>query len=127
VKEQMRRHAAIIAPKFRTVLDTLERELGGLGIARWTSPCGGYFISFDGLDGTAGRTVALAREAGVVLTDAGATFPYGHDYHDTNIRVAPTYPTLRELAVASELFCVCVRMAALEKLLAGGALGPQQG
>jgi DNA-binding transcriptional MocR family regulator len=118
IKEQMRRHAAIIAPKFKVVLDTLERELGALGIARWTNPRGGYFISFDGLVGTAARTVELAAEAGVVLTGAGATFPYGVDHRDTNIRIAPTYPSLDELAAASELFCVCARIAAVEKLLA---------
>jgi DNA-binding transcriptional MocR family regulator len=118
IREQMRRHAALIAPKFRVVLSTLERELGGLGIARWTQPRGGYFISFDGLSDTAKRTVELAREAGVVLTGAGATFPYGSDHHDTNIRIAPTYPSLEDLATASELFCVCARKAALEKLLA---------
>jgi aspartate/methionine/tyrosine aminotransferase len=118
VREHMRRHAALIAPKFKVVLDTLERELTGPGIARWTRPRGGYFVSFDGPEGTAARTVALAREAGVVLTGAGATFPYGTDHRDTNIRIAPTYPSLDELAVASELFCVCARLAALERLLA---------
>jgi DNA-binding transcriptional MocR family regulator len=118
VKEQMRKHAAIIAPKFKVVLDTLERELGTLGIARWTNPRGGYFISFDGPVGTATRTVELAAVAGVVLTEAGATFPYGTDHRDTNIRIAPTYPSLDELTTASELFCVCARIAALEKLLA---------
>jgi aspartate/methionine/tyrosine aminotransferase len=117
VRDQMRRHAAIIAPKFKVVLDTLERELGGLNIAQWTNPHGGYFISFDGIYGTAKRTVELAAAAGVTLTDAGATFPYGTDHRDTNIRIAPTYPSLDELAVASELFCVCAKMAAIEKLL----------
>jgi DNA-binding transcriptional MocR family regulator len=118
VKEHMRKHAAIIAPKFATVHTTLERELGGLGIAQWTRPRGGYFISFDGLMGTAARTVELAREAGVVLTAAGATFPYGTDHRDTNIRIAPTCPSTEELALASNLFCLCVRIAAIEKLLA---------
>jgi aspartate/methionine/tyrosine aminotransferase len=117
VREQMRRHAAIVAPKFKVVLDTLEHELGDLGIAQWTRPRGGYFISFDGPHGTATRTVELASQAGVVLTGAGATFPYGVDHCDTNIRIAPTYPSLAELTVASELFCVCARMAAIEKLL----------
>ena len=117
VKAHMRRQAAIIAPKFAVVLDTLERELGGLGIAEWTKPLGGYFISFDGLDGTALRTVKLAKEAGVVLTEAGATYPYGRDKRDRNIRIAPTYPPIEELAIASELFCVCVKIAAVEKLL----------
>jgi aspartate/methionine/tyrosine aminotransferase len=118
VREHMRKQAAIIAPKFEVVLETLERELGALGIAQWTRPRGGYFISFDGCAGTAKRTVELAAKAGVVLTGAGATFPYGFDHRDTNIRIAPTYPGLEELALASELFCVCARMAAAEKLLA---------
>jgi DNA-binding transcriptional MocR family regulator len=117
VNQQMRKHAAIIAPKFKVVLDTLERELGGLGIAQWTNPRGGYFISFEGLYGTAKRTVELAAEAGVTLTGAGATFPYGTDHRDTNIRIAPTYPSTDELMVASELFCACVKRAAIEKLL----------
>jgi aspartate/methionine/tyrosine aminotransferase len=117
VKEHMRKQAALIAPKFKVVLDTLERELESLGIARWTRPQGGYFISFDGLFGTATRTVELAADAGVVLTSAGATFPYGTDSRDTNIRIAPTYPSVEELALASELFCVCARIAAIEKLL----------
>jgi aspartate/methionine/tyrosine aminotransferase len=117
IREHMRRHAAIIAPKFAVVLDTFERELGNLDIARWTNPRGGYFISFDGPVGTAKRTVELAREAGVILTDAGATFPYHTDYRDANIRIAPTYPSVDELRIASELFCVCVRMAAIERLL----------
>jgi DNA-binding transcriptional MocR family regulator len=117
VREQMRRHAAIIAPKFKVVLDTLKRELDGLDIAQWTNPRGGYFISFDGLRGTAKRTVELAAAAGVTLTGAGATFPYGTDHRDVNIRIAPTYPSIDELAVASELFCVCAKRAALENLL----------
>jgi aspartate/methionine/tyrosine aminotransferase len=117
VREQMHRHAAIIAPKFKVVLDTLKRELDGLNIAQWTNPRGGYFISFDGIYGTAKRTVELAAAAGVTLTGAGATFPYGTDHRDTNIRIAPTYPSIDELAAASELFCVCVKIAATEKLL----------
>ena len=117
VKAQMRRQAALVAPKFAVVLDTLDRELEGLGIAQWTRPRGGYFISFDGMSGTAARTVALAKEAGVVLTGAGATYPYGKDPQDKNIRIAPTYPGLDELTQASEVFTLCVRRAALEKLL----------
>jgi DNA-binding transcriptional MocR family regulator len=118
VREHMRKQAALIAPKFKVVLDTLEQELEGLNVAHWTRPRGGYFISFDGLPGTAARTVELAAEAGVVLTGAGATFPYGTDHRDENIRIAPTYPSVEELALASELFCICVRIAAIEKLLA---------
>jgi DNA-binding transcriptional MocR family regulator len=117
VKEQMRKHAALIAPKFAIVLDTLERELGDLGIGHWTTPNGGYFISFEGLEGTAKRTVELAKEAGVLLTGAGATHPYGIDHRDSDIRIAPTYPPLDELAIASELFCVCAKIAAVESLL----------
>jgi len=117
VKAQMRRQAAIIAPKFKVVLDAMERELEGLGIAQWTKPHGGYFISFDGLAGTAHRIVSLARDAGVALTAAGSTYPYGKDPQNQNLRIAPTYPSLEELTLASELFCICVRLAALEKLL----------
>ena len=117
VQAHMRKQAAIINPKFAVVLDTLDSELGGLGIAEWTRPAGGYFISFDGLEGTARRTVALAKEAGVILTEAGAPYPYGIDRQDRNIRLAPTYPTIEELTIASELFCICVKIAALEKLL----------
>jgi DNA-binding transcriptional MocR family regulator len=117
VREHMRKHAAILAPKFAAVRVILERELDGLGIAQWTNPRGGYFISFDGLLGTATRTVELARKAGVTLTDAGATFPYGTDHRDTNIRIAPSCPSVEELTLASELFCLCVRIAAIERLL----------
>jgi len=117
IKAHMRKQAAIIAPKFEMVLDTLDRELEGHGIAEWTRPCGGYFISFDGLEGTAARTVELAKAAGVVLTEAGATYPYGLDKLDRNIRLAPTFPSIDELEIASELFCICVKIAALEQLL----------
>lgn len=117
IEEQMRRHADIIRPKFETVLRTLETELKPLGIATWTDPRGGYFISFNGMDGTAKRIVALAKEAGVTMTNAGATYPYGNDPHDSNIRIAPTYPSVDELQTAMDLFCVCVRLASVEKLL----------
>jgi aspartate/methionine/tyrosine aminotransferase len=116
VRAHMRRHAAIIAPKFACVLDVLDARLGGLGIGEWTRPQGGYFISFEGLPGTARRVVALAKEAGVALTDAGATWPYGQDPADTNIRLAPTYPSVKELRVACELFALCVKVASLEVL-----------
>ena len=116
----MRRHAALIAPKFRLVLDTLERELGGTGVAEWTSPKGGYFIAVDTLDGCAKETVRLAAEAGVKLTPAGATFPYRKDPRDRNIRLAPTYPSLDELEKAIRIFCVCVKLAALRRLAADG-------
>lgn len=117
IEEQMRRHADIIRPKFEAVLRTLETELKPLGIATWTDPRGGYFISFNGMDGTAKRIVALAKEAGVTMTNAGATYPYGNDPHDSNIRIAPTYPSIDELQTAMDLFCVCVRFASVEKLL----------
>ena len=113
----MARHAEIIRPKFEAVLRTLETELKPLGIATWTDPRGGYFISFNGMDGTAKRIVALAKEAGVTMTNAGATYPYGNDPHDSNIRIAPTYPSIDELQTAMDLFCVCVRFASVEKLL----------
>ena len=115
--ELMKRHAAILGPKFRTVLDALEREIAPLGIASWKRPKGGYFVSLDTADGLAKRTLALCKEAGVVMTSAGATFPYGKDPRDRNIRIAPSLPPVEELEAAIEVFCVCLRLAALEKLL----------
>ncbi|MDR1712764.1 MAG: aminotransferase [Coriobacteriales bacterium] len=117
VRQQMRQHASILAPKFAVVQETLQRELAGTGTGTWTQPRGGYFISFEGLPNTARRTVALAKAAGVVLTGAGATWPYGEDPADSNIRIAPSYPSVEELALASELLSVCVRLAAIEVLL----------
>ena len=113
----MQRHAAILRPKFHAVLDALERELAPLGIARWKRPVGGYFISLDAMPGTAKRALALAKEAGVVMTGAGATFPYGKDPQDSNIRIAPSYPPVEELKDAIAVLCVCLRLAAAEKLL----------
>lgn len=118
IKDHMRAHAAIIRPKFEVVLYMLEKELLPRGLGEWTKPKGGYFISFNAPEGTAKRIVALAKEGGVVLTGAGATYPYGKDPHDSNIRIAPTYPSVSDLRQAMELFCVCVRMAAVEKMLA---------
>ncbi len=115
--EHMRKHAAILRPKFQAVLGTLESGLGGLEIGTWTNPKGGYFISFNSLDGCAKRIVSLAKEAGLVLTGAGATYPYGKDPHDSNIRIAPSFPTSEELQQAAELFVVCVKLASAEKLL----------
>ena len=115
--ELMKRHAAILGPKFRTVLDALDREIAPLGIASWKRPKGGYFVSLDTADGLAKRTLALCKEAGVVMTSAGATFPYGKDPRDRNIRIAPSLPPVEELEAAIEVFCVCLRLAALEKLL----------
>ena len=113
----MKKHRAIIKPKFDAVLEALEREIAPLGIAEWSHPKGGYFISFDGADGTAKRVVQLCKEAGVTLTAAGAAFPYGNDPRDRNIRIAPTYPSLDELKQAIEIFCVAVKAATAEKFL----------
>ena len=118
IAAQMKRHAAIIRPKFEEVLAMLEKEIAPVGAGSWKSPKGGYFISFDGFDGTAKRIVSLAGEAGVVMTGAGATYPYGKDPRDKNIRIAPTFPTVDELHAAMEIFCVCVKLASVEKLLA---------
>ena len=118
IKRHMKLHAAILRPRFRVVLDTLETELANLGIAHWHHPRGGYFVSVNVMDGCAKRTVELLREAGVVMTPAGATFPYGADPRDRNIRIAPSFPAVEELATAMELFCLCVELACVEKLLA---------
>ena len=118
ILEHMKKHRAIIKPKFDAVLEALDREIAPLDIAEWSRPKGGYFVSFDGADGTAKRIVALCKEAGVTLTGAGAAFPYGHDPRDRNIRIAPTFPTLDELKAAIEVFCVAVKAATAEKLLA---------
>ncbi len=117
VREHMAKLAAELRPKFDVVLQTLERELGGTGLASWTNPKGGYFVAIDTLNGCAKATVALAKNAGVTLTGAGATFPYKKDPQDRNIRIAPTYPTYEELKTAIELFCVCVKLAGVNKLL----------
>lgn len=114
----MKRHAEILRPKFEAVLSNLEKSLLGKGIASWTHPNGGYFVSVNVLSGCAGRVVSLCKEAGVVLTPAGATYPYGKDRNDSNIRLAPTFPPVSELETAMQLFCICVELAAVEKLLA---------
>ena len=118
VHAHMSRHAAILRPKFEMVEATLEKELGGLGIGEWTTPKGGYFISFESMDGCAKRIVAMAKEAGVVMTGAGATYPYGKDPKDSNIRIAPSFPPIDELEKAAKVFVVCVKLASVEKLLA---------
>ena len=115
--EHMRKHADIIRPKFEAVEEILERELGGLGIGEWTKPKGGYFISFDSLDGCAKDIVARCKKAGVVMTGAGATYPYGKDPHDSNIRIAPSYPPLGDLELAMELFSLCVKIVSIDKIL----------
>ncbi len=112
----MKKHAAVLGPKFRMVLDTLEREIEPLGIAEWQKPRGGYFVSVNTMDGIAKRTLELCKEAGVIMTAAGATFPYGKDPRDRNIRIAPSLPPVDELRQAMEVFCVSLRLAALEKL-----------
>ena len=114
----MKKHAAVLKPKFDAVLRALDTEIAPLGIGRWDRPKGGYFISYDAMPGTAKRSLALCKEAGVVMTGAGATFPYGVDPQDSNIRIAPSLPPVAELEQAIKVFCVCVRMAALEKLMA---------
>ncbi|MCI8361059.1 MAG: aminotransferase class I/II-fold pyridoxal phosphate-dependent enzyme [Clostridiales bacterium] len=117
VEAHMRRHAQILRPKFQAVLDRMEQELTGKGIAEWTRPKGGYFISLNVLDGCAKRVEALCKEAGMALTAAGATYPYGKDPRDRNIRIAPTFPAVEEMRLAAELLCIAVRLAAVEKLL----------
>ena len=118
MKEHMRKHAELLRPRFELVVDMLEAQLGGLGAGSWTAPRGGYFITFEALEGCAQRIVELAKEAGVVLTPAGAPYPYGKDPKDSVIRIAPSYPTLEELRQAGDVFTVCVKLATLEKLLA---------
>ncbi len=117
VKAHMRKHAEIMRPKFEAVLEVLERELGGLEIGSWVKPKGGYFISFEAMEGCAKEIVKKCKEAGVVLTGAGAPFPYGKDPKDSNIRIAPSYPTAEEMALATDLFVLCVKLASVEKLL----------
>ena len=118
LKEHMRKHAEQMRPKFEAVLEVLNTELGGLGIGSWYAPRGGYFISFDAMEGCAKEIVAKCKEAGVKLTNAGATFPYGKDPKDSNIRIAPSFPTPEEMAQAADLFVLCVKLVSIEKLLA---------
>lgn len=117
VREHMKKHAAILKPKFDMVLRHLDHELSGKGIASWFDPKGGYFISLDVMEGCAKRVGELCKEAGVVLTSVGATYPYGIDAKDSNIRIAPSFPPVEELDLAAELLCICVQLACLEKLL----------
>ena len=113
----MTKHADILRPKFEAAENIFEENLGGLDIGAWTNPKGGYFISFDAMEGCAKRIVEKARKAGVTLTKAGATWPYGKDPHDSNIRIAPTYPPLEDLKTAAKLFTLCVRYISIKKLL----------
>lgn len=117
IKAHMKKHAEILKPKFDIIIKNLEENLGGLGIAKWTKPNGGYFISLDLLDGMAKRTHTLCKEAGLVMTGAGATFPYGKDPKDSNLRIAPSYPSVSELDMASKLLCTAVKYSVMEKLL----------
>jgi len=117
IQEHMKKHAAIIRPKFEAVLQVLDKEIGGLGIGEWNKPVGGYFISFEAMEGCAKAIVAKCKEAGVVLTGAGATYPYGKDPKDSNIRIAPTFPTPEEMAEATDLFVLCVKLVSAKKLL----------
>ena len=117
IKAKMKQHADILRPKFEMVDEILTKELEGLGIGSWTKPLGGYFITFETLEGCATSVVKKAKEAGVVLTGAGAPFPYGTDPRDFVIRIAPSYPTLEELRQAAEVFVLCVKLASVEKLL----------
>jgi len=115
--ELMKRHAGVMAPKFKMVLDVLEQEIAPCGFAQWNKPKGGYFVSLNTMPGTAKRALSLAAEAGVTMTDAGATYPYGKDPQDSNIRIAPSLPPVEELEKAMDVFCTCLKLAALEKLL----------
>lgn len=117
MKAHMMKHAEIMRPKFEAVLHVLEDELNGLEIGFWTEPKGGYFISFDALEGCAKKIAEKCKEAGVVLTGAGATYPYKKDPKDSNIRLAPSFPTPEELAMATDLFVLCVKIVSVEKLL----------
>lgn len=117
IMEHMQKHKAVLKPKFDIVLNALDSNLKSVGIGEWTNPNGGYFVSIDVLSGTAKRVVQLCKEAGVVLTGAGATYPCGNDPDDKNIRIAPTFPPNDELKTAMDVFCICTKLAACEKLL----------
>ncbi len=118
IKNHMKLHRNILAPKFKAVINEFKTQLGEYKVAEWSNPKGGYFISLDVMDGTAKRVYELCKEAGVTLTTVGATFPYGLDPNDKNIRIAPSYPPVDELLTATKLLCICVKLAACEKLLA---------
>ncbi|MDD7348885.1 MAG: aminotransferase class I/II-fold pyridoxal phosphate-dependent enzyme [Clostridiales bacterium] len=117
LKAHMKKHADSMRPKFEAVLDVLDKELSGAEIGTWVKPLGGYFISFDAMEGCAKKIVAKCKEAGVTLTNAGATFPYGKDPKDSNIRIAPSFPTPEEMAQATDLFVLCIKLVSVEKLL----------
>ena len=117
LEEHMAKHAEIMRPKFETVVEMLENELGDLGIAEWTNPKGGYFIGFNSMEGCAKKIVSMCADAGVIMTDAGATYPYGKDPKDRNIRIAPSFPTIDELIEACKIFIICVKIASIDKIL----------
>lgn len=117
LKAHMKKHADEMRPKFEAVLQVLEQELSGTGIGSWEKPLGGYFISFEAMEGCAKKIVAKCKEAGVTLTNAGATYPYGKDPKDSNIRIAPSFPTPEEMKQATDLFVLCVKLVSVEKLL----------
>ena len=116
--EHMRKHADILRPKFETVIRTLEEELGGLEIGTWTNPKGGYFVSFDALEGCAKDIVSRCKKVGLIMTAAGATYPYGKDPHDSNIRIAPSFPALPDLQLAMKVFTCVVKLVSVNKYLA---------
>ena len=118
IMEHMKKHAASMRPKFEMILDTFEKELGGREVGSWYKPKGGYFITYETLEGCAKDVVARAKKAGVVMTPAGAPFPYGKDPKDSVIRISPSYPSLEDLTVATQIFVVCVKLASIDKILA---------
>ena len=118
LNEHMKKHAEVLRPKFKAVIDALESELSGLEIGTWVNPRGGYFVSFNSMPGCAKAIVKMCKDLGVVMTDAGATFPYGKDPEDSNIRIAPTFPSIEEMEVASKVFVLCVKLCSVNKLLA---------
>ena len=117
IKAHMEKHADILRPKFEAVLNEFDKELAGLEIGSWVRPVGGYFISFDALEGCAKKIVAMCKDAGVVLTGAGATYPYGKDPKDSNIRIAPSFPSVEEMEAASKIFVLCVKLVSIDKYL----------
>lgn len=117
IKTHMKKHAALIEPKFNVVIDTFEKELGGTGLASWTKPNGGYFISLDTENCSAKRVGELCKSLGVVLTSVGATYPYGKDPDDKNIRIAPTFPSVADIGKAAEVLCLCIKLATIEKMM----------
>ena len=124
--EHMKKHADSLRPKFEAVESILEKELGGLGIAKWTNPKGGYFISFDTMDGCAKDVVDACNKAGVVMTPAGATYPGGKDPHDRNIRIAPSFPPAEDMKTAAQLLALCTKLVSVKKLLAEISEGKQE-